>query len=159
MNEDVRLAQVTDSLARVGMRFLVMGGHAVRHYGVMRHTIDIDLHVSGESHQDLVSSLARSALFGGRPPLEGPSWRPADFRRFLLGRLPDGREEWLEFWLRNHLLAPFEALYERREMAVEPGSARHHALVEAVRRVYRQGAMSADRADKLRASGVRSKNT
>ena len=37
------------------------------------------------------------------------------FRRFQIGRLPDGREEWLEFWYRNHLLAPFYELYARRE--------------------------------------------
>jgi hypothetical protein len=36
-------------------------------------------------------------------------------RRFLLGRLPDGREEWLGFWRSNHLLPPFPDLYGRRE--------------------------------------------
>ena len=35
---------------------------------------------------------------------------------------------------------------------VSPGSARHLALVEAVRRLYKQAAMAADRADKLRAT-------
>ena len=33
-----------------------------------------------------------------------------------------------------------------------PGSARHHALVEAMRRLYRDRAMAADRADKERAA-------
>lgn len=45
---------------------------------------------------------------------EGVSWRPDSFRRFVLGRLPDGREERLEFWRRNHLLAPFDELHARR---------------------------------------------
>jgi hypothetical protein len=34
-----------------------------------------------------------------------------------VGRLPDGREERLEFWRRNHLLAPFDQLWARREVA------------------------------------------
>jgi hypothetical protein len=29
--------------------------------------------------------------------------------------LPDGRDEWLEFWRTNHLLPPFADLYGRRE--------------------------------------------
>jgi hypothetical protein len=33
----------------------------------------------------------------------------------LIGRLADGREEWLEFWRRNHLLPPFDELHARRE--------------------------------------------
>ena len=47
--------------------------------------------------------------------IEGPSWRPNDFRRFQIGRLPDGREEWLEFWRHNHLLPPFGELFARHE--------------------------------------------
>jgi hypothetical protein len=34
---------------------------------------------------------------------------------FQIGRLPDGREEWLEFWRENHLLPPFVHLLARRE--------------------------------------------
>lgn len=49
--------------------------------------------------------------------VEGNSWRPHAFRRFLIGRLPDGQEEWLEFWRENHLLAPFSELFCRREVA------------------------------------------
>jgi hypothetical protein len=47
--------------------------------------------------------------------VEGVSWRPQSFRRFQIGRLPDGHEEWLEFWCGNHLLAPFPELYARKE--------------------------------------------
>ena len=35
-------------------------------------------------------------------------WQRADaFRRFQIGTLASGREEWLEFWKENHLLPPF----------------------------------------------------
>jgi hypothetical protein len=37
------------------------------------------------------------------------------FRRFRIGTLQDGRDEWLEFWKENHLLAPFEELRCRAE--------------------------------------------
>jgi hypothetical protein len=43
------------------------------------------------------------------------------FRRFLLGNLPDGQEEWLEFWRGNHLLAPFPELFARREVGAYGG--------------------------------------
>ena len=45
---------------------------------------------------------------------EGTTWRPTEFRRFVVGTLPDGREERLEFWRHNHLLGPFEELWARR---------------------------------------------
>ena len=35
--------------------------------------------------------------------------------RFEVGRLPDGREEWLEFWRRNHLLPDFAESWARQE--------------------------------------------
>ena len=46
---------------------------------------------------------------------EGSSGSPGDFRRFRIGRLEDGREEWLESWRHHHLLAPFEEFFARRE--------------------------------------------
>jgi hypothetical protein len=60
-------------------------------------------------------------IAGKACPLEGPSWRPQSFRRFQIGRLPDGREEWLEFWLGNHLLPPFPELHARREQGLHGG--------------------------------------
>jgi len=99
-----------------------MGGHAVRFYGLSRNTIDFDLHLEPESWAELSSRLAGTPLFVGKPVLEGPSWRPHSFRRFLIGRLPDGREEWLEFWCGNHLLASFSELYARREQGLYGGS-------------------------------------
>jgi len=110
-----RLAEIAGALDEVGVPYLVMGGHAVRFYGVDRNTIDFDLHVSLDEWDRLPEVLGRAALFGGRPPPEGPSWRPRAFRRFQIGRLPDGREEWLEFWRANHLLAPFPDLLARSE--------------------------------------------
>jgi hypothetical protein len=109
-----RLAQLAAALQEVGLRFLILGGHAVRFYGVDRNTLDFDLHVSLSDLSGLRERLGAARLFGGRPPEEGHSWRPADFRRFIIGHLPDGREERLEIWRRNHLLGPFPELYARR---------------------------------------------
>jgi hypothetical protein len=67
--------------------------------------------------------LRQTSLFVGQPVIEGPSWRPDSFRRFQIGRLPDGREEWLEFWRGNHLLPPFAQLFARREQGSYGGRA------------------------------------
>lgn len=95
-----------------------MGGHAVRFYGIDRNTIDYDFVValSGPAWAKLPSLLAGSPLLA--PASEGASWRPDDFRRFVIGALPDGRDERLEFWRQNHLLAPFAELRARRVIGV-----------------------------------------
>jgi len=116
-----RLAAIVTALERLGLPHLVMGGHAARYYGVDRNTIDFDLHVSLDRLGQLPDLLARSPLFAESPPVEGPSWRANVFRRFQIGRLPDGREEWLEFWGANHLLAPFSELVARSETGVYGG--------------------------------------
>jgi hypothetical protein len=92
-----------------------MGGHAVRYYGLDRNTIYYDLHISPAEGTNLAARLARCSLAANHPLTEGPSWRPGAFQRFRLGQLPDGRDEWLEFWRTNHLLPPFADLYSRRE--------------------------------------------
>jgi hypothetical protein len=115
VNPAVRLAEIVTALEQVGLTVLVMGGHAVRYYGLDRNTIDYDLHLSPADWDDLDSRLNRSSLAVGQTLTEGPSWRPGSFRRFLLGQLPDGRDEWLEFWRANHLLPPFAELHGRRE--------------------------------------------
>jgi len=115
VNAAHRLAEIVIALEQVGLTVLVMGGHAVRYYGLDRNTIDYDLHLSPAEWDDLVLRLNRSSLAGGQALSEGTSWRPGSFRRFLLGRFPDGRDEWLEFWRNNHLLPPFAELYGRRE--------------------------------------------
>jgi hypothetical protein len=119
-----RLLEITDALTEAGIAFLIMGGHAVRHYGVDRNTLDFDFAVSLNEARDLQSRLERTRLFGRHGLTEGAGWRRSDFRRFQIGVLPSGREEWLEFWFRNHLLAPFSELYARREEAVEGGRQR-----------------------------------
>jgi hypothetical protein len=103
-------------LDELGWSYLVMGGHAARYYGLSRNTIDYDLHVSLSGWNDMKASLQRTTIFAAAELEEGPTWRPADFRRFRIGRLEDGRDEWLEFWRRNHLLPPFEELFGRREI-------------------------------------------
>ncbi len=115
MNPEERLAGIVTALESVGLSYLVMGGHAVRFYGLQRNTIDFDFHLAPERWSDLQELLSRTTLFSAAPIVEGDSWRPQAFRRFQIGRLPDGREEWLEFWRENHLLPPFWELHARRE--------------------------------------------
>jgi hypothetical protein len=121
LNPEVRLGGIVTALESVGLTCLVMGGHAVRFYGLQRYTNDFDLTVAPDGWDDLADRLARSGLFAGTGPVEGNSWRPGAFRRFLLGNLADGQEEWLEFWRRNHLLAPFPELFARREVGAYGG--------------------------------------
>jgi len=121
VNPESRLAEIVSALEGAGIPCLVMGGHAVRFYGLSRNTIDFDLHLAPDSWAELSSRLAGTPLFAGKPVLEGPSWRPHSFRRFLIGRLADGREEWLEFWCGNHLLPSFSELYARREQGFYGG--------------------------------------
>ena len=121
MNPEDRLAAVVAALQSVGLSCLVLGGHAVRYYGLRRHTNDFDLTLAPEGWDDLADRLTRTGLFPGARPVEGNSWRPGAFRRFLLGNLPDGQEEWLEFWRENHLLAPFPDLFARREVETYGG--------------------------------------
>jgi hypothetical protein len=116
---DQRLGQIVRALRDVGIDALVMGGHALRYYGVDRNTVDYDFFTAATSTNDLKNRLTQSVPFQGIRM--GPSWRPTDFARFEIGRLPDGREEWLEFWLRNHLLPDFQALRSRQELGVYGG--------------------------------------
>lgn len=115
MTAETRLAEIIEALREVGLTCLVMGGHAVRFYGLARNTVDFDLHVSPEGWAELPQRLGSSRISSPHGLAEGPSWRPRDFRRFQIGRLTDGREEWLDFWRHNHLLAPFPEEYSRRE--------------------------------------------
>ena len=46
MNPEVRLGEVITALEAVGLKCLIMGGHAVRFYGVDRNTVDFDLHLA-----------------------------------------------------------------------------------------------------------------
>lgn len=117
MRSERRLANLYCELTGLGLPCLVMGGHAVRSYGVDRTTVDFDIHVAldPEAWKSLPATLSRSELLGGSLR-EGPSWRPDDFRRFVIGTLPDGREERLELWRSNHLLAPFPDLWSRRSV-------------------------------------------
>jgi len=119
MSAEERLAQIYRALADVGLDSLVMGGHACRYYGVDRNTVDYDFFTGADSTLAVREGLARSQLLNGA--LDGPSWRPDDFVRFEIGRLPDGREEWLEFWLRNHLLPSFAELASRPERGTYGG--------------------------------------
>lgn len=116
MNPEERLAAIVTTLEAVGVACLVMGGHAVRFYGLHRHTNDFDLHIAPNPWDDLADRLARSPLFQSAGVTEGPSWRTHAFKRFRIGSLPDGADEWLEFWRENHLLGPHTDLVRRAEV-------------------------------------------
>ena len=115
MSGEERLAALHAELRNLGLTGLVICGHAARFHGVERNTIDFDFHLALDAvaWAKLRETLSRSRLLEDCL-VEGPSWRVKDFRRFVIGRLPDGREERLEIWRRNHLLAPFPELWIRR---------------------------------------------
>jgi hypothetical protein len=115
LNPEARLAEIITALEAIGLNCLIMGGHAVRFYGLDRNTVDFDLHLAPDCWNALPHRLSQTPLFAGKPLIEGLTWRPQGFRRFRSGTLPSGREEWLEFWHENHLLAPFSELFSRRE--------------------------------------------
>lgn len=121
MSPENRLAEIVAALEDAGLACLVMGGHAVRHYGLRRDTIDFDLHLPSETWGILSTKLNAIPILAAGGVFEGPSWRPHDFRPLRIGRLPDGRDERLEFWRANHLLAPFPELYARREQGFYGG--------------------------------------
>jgi hypothetical protein len=115
LNATDRLAEIVAAFERVKLDYLVMGGHAARYYGIQRTTIDFDIHVSVTVWKNLTQLLTETTLIPDPLSAEGPSWRRDAFRRFLIGRLSDGREEWLQFWGSNHLLPPFDELHRRQE--------------------------------------------
>ena len=115
MDVTERLTEIVSALDELKVPYLVMGGHAVRYYGFNRDTTDHDFHIPVQAAEKLSDILSRTSLFVAGTLSEAPTWRGEDFRRFVLGLLPDGKEELLEFWIRNHLLDDFESLYQRRE--------------------------------------------
>jgi hypothetical protein len=121
LNAEERLATLVYALEAAGLRCLIMGGHAVRHYGLERFTNDFDLTVAPEGWERLSELLVTSRLIPAGAVVEGNSWRPDAFRRFRIGTLSSGQEEWLEFWLENHLLDPFPQLYSRCEIGAYGG--------------------------------------
>src|ERR1051325_7522280 len=79
MNAEERLAFVITALESVGILCLVLGGHAVRFYGLARNTDDFDLHVAANVWDDLAGKLTGSPLFPDGPAVPGDSWRPDAF--------------------------------------------------------------------------------
>jgi hypothetical protein len=84
VNPEARLADIITALEVVGLNCLVMGGHAVRFYGLDRNTVDYDLHLAPDGWDDLPHKLSQAPLFASQPLIEGPSWRPNTFRRFQI---------------------------------------------------------------------------
>lgn len=114
MTVEEKLAHIFRSLSEAGIEALVMGGHAVRYYGVGRNTVDFDFVTAVATPDELRVRLPQ--IHALLPLREEPVWRSGDFARYEIGKLPDGREQWLEFWLRNHLLDDFASLKSRAEM-------------------------------------------
>ena len=67
MTTDQRLGAVYAALRSLGFPVLVMGGHAVRHYGIDRNTIDYDLHV-------IVDDSAWNRFTGGAKAATTSAW-------------------------------------------------------------------------------------
>lgn len=76
MRLDDRLAALYAAVRGLGLPALVMGGHAVRFYGIDRTTVDYDLHVvvDNATWGRLGDVLSRSPLLASGPVAEGPSW-------------------------------------------------------------------------------------
>jgi hypothetical protein len=121
VSEEIKLARIASALDEVGLACLVMGGHAVRYYGVGRNASAFDFYVSARSMDEVRDRLAKAEVSGEFAAREGPSWRRDDFARFEIGRLTDGREEWLEFWLHNQLLPEFSETRARQERGAYGG--------------------------------------
>lgn len=121
MTPQERLAEVLSALEAINLHPLVMGGHAVRYYGLERMTDDFDMQLAPDGFDNLSERLEQSTWFRARKSVEVPSWRKDAFRRFQIGTLPNGREEWLEFWKENHLLPSFADAYQRRESGLYGG--------------------------------------
>jgi hypothetical protein len=81
MNPPARLAHIVSELRLAGIPCLVMGGHAVRYYGLERFTNDFDLHdlhAAPDAWGDLADRLRTTDLFSrfcagntdkcGKPP-------------------------------------------------------------------------------------------
>jgi len=120
MTPEAKLAQIAVSLKSAGIDALVMGGHAVRYYGVDRNTADFDMVTSITTPEELTARLRETELFQKAVAL--PVWRSKDFARFEIGTLPDGRQELMEFWLRNHLLSDYDAMKSRAELGEYGGA-------------------------------------
>lgn len=120
MNPDQKLALLAQLINDSGMNALVMGGHAVRYYGIDRNTADFDMVAGTSSPTELRKKLAEIPMLASAK--EVPVWRTNDFARFEIGTLPDGRQELLEFWLQNHLLPDFATLNSRAEVGNYGGS-------------------------------------
>ena len=56
MSTETRLAELLSILEEAGLECLVMGGHAVRFYGVGRNTVDFKLEIAFLSLPDLIRS-------------------------------------------------------------------------------------------------------
>jgi hypothetical protein len=128
---------------------------------VDRNTIDFDLVVGlSDADWNALPSKIESRFPAAH---EGSSWRPKDFRRFIIGTLPDGRDERLEFWRHNHLLAEFPLLEERSERGQYGGkSLRFIGLDDLIRSKetereddWRDVALLEEIADQRRASDPR----
>jgi hypothetical protein len=75
MNAEERLATIYGLIVDSGVPALVMGGHAVRFYGVSRNTFDYDVHFVGVEWE-AAGILGEDSLDSRHAVFRGPELAP-----------------------------------------------------------------------------------
>ena len=68
MTPEERLAAIAQALESVAITCLVMGGHAVRFYGLERYTNDFDFTLAPNAWDDLAEPARANQSFSERNP-------------------------------------------------------------------------------------------
>ena len=82
MNPEERLAAVVTALESIGLSCLVMGGHAVRFYGLGRYTNDFDLALAPDGWDDLADGSPERPSFRGAGRSKGTAGGLGPFDAF-----------------------------------------------------------------------------
>jgi hypothetical protein len=53
VNPERRLVAIVHAIDIVGLSCLIMGGHAVRYYGLQRHTNNLDLELAPDGWEEI----------------------------------------------------------------------------------------------------------
>lgn len=125
---------MVETLRRLDIPFMVVGGLAARSYGATRPLVDIDFYIPGDRFTDLVPAVADHIVFGPKP-LTGAGWDLVFMKLELEGRVVEvgdgsdvrvrgGAEEpWID------VSVDFERVDHRRIFGVEVPVMRRADLV------------------------------